>query len=779
MYNNFRNLKEVGVFLENKYSNIRFLFEIDFSRDDYIFFKTLFQNDVLIISSRFEKDFFCSYFRNHPHHRLPFLLLIIGFVRYEYLDAKNSANFFHNFLENILCNKIATGDDFRNALINYFFKWKGISSFETEGLYIFEIQTNGVSLKLKDCGKNKYLNTFLFHAGCICDNDDLKDYFKVLKFLNENTINSLERKSILKEYKNINFPLYNRNIEKFFDLLENEEAEISSYFLEFIKQSIFLIRNESCNNKINLPIYIRNYLLFNSIYGKEINKINLLESDFSYQNQEIVFKPTFKEIYNEIESLSFKIYSKLKMVIKEYDNYVKSDFNDFYFKIENPLEPLKIEMFINNILFKSFEINLYKHKFILLDNDFVIKSLNNRREIDIPKGDEKKKYFIITEEQLVLERDNSRSLPNLNFYVLPLSREISTISIDNIDYEIYYQSKLETQIEYKDTEFIFLSQIPTFLLSNKDRDRFEAIDIFSGEKLDFNKFNKFSNPIGKFEVLIGTSSYKVIIIKGFEIIEWFNWYDKEKIIKVVFENKEIKTNHTYEEIIDERRVLSFDIDKLTEPILNFNQINGNNIHINIQKPEIELFLIDKRKNLLKVQSKQNNIKLNKLEKFRKLKIVLKNFPLKIRFDKVSIFNQDFDLFHSNNEYTVSIKELMQYIESVNKSNFPLKLKNRYNYLNIGNIINNTLYDKLEENKHFMRIDDINFLMLNHEYMKVYIQNKPYYINCIKKESHYGFIDYYIHMEEYKKTKKENKDIKPFKQIEKNGLYVDMGEIEYE
>ena len=178
-------LSEIGRAYEERYSNIRFLFEIDFSKDDYMILKKLFQNDVLLQTTYFDKNFFYDYFKNRPFNRVPFLLLIIGFVRYEYLDAKNGSNFFSNFLENILNNEKANVLDFRNQIIDYFFKWRGISSLEEEGLYIFSLQNRGVSLKLKNCGKQKYLNSFLYHAGSICNNDDLKTYLRIIKFLSE------------------------------------------------------------------------------------------------------------------------------------------------------------------------------------------------------------------------------------------------------------------------------------------------------------------------------------------------------------------------------------------------------------------------------------------------------------------------------------------------------------------------------------------------------------------------------------------------------------------
>ena len=140
-----------------------------------------------------------------------------------------------------LNNKKAEAIDFRNQIIDYFFKWRGISSLEEEGLYIFSLQNKGVSLKLKDCGKQKYINSFLYHAGCICNNDDLKIYLRVLKFLSEKIDIEIEfvSEDITNLYNQIDFKIYNNNVEKFFDILTTN-TEIQKYYFDFIKQSIYL-----------------------------------------------------------------------------------------------------------------------------------------------------------------------------------------------------------------------------------------------------------------------------------------------------------------------------------------------------------------------------------------------------------------------------------------------------------------------------------------------------------------------------------------------------------
>jgi len=191
------SLEDLGLKIDKKYPNIRFLFEIDFSKDDYLCIKQLFQEGYQLKNTYFKNDFFIRYFRNNKRHRIPFLILLIGFVRYEYLNDENQANFFNNFLRNILKNNKANAQDFRKALIDYFFRWRGKKKYDKRGLYIYDIQTSDVSLKLEDSGKNKYLNSFIFHSGGISE-QDLKEYLKIIKYLSHNIIPQ-EKQTIIKK----------------------------------------------------------------------------------------------------------------------------------------------------------------------------------------------------------------------------------------------------------------------------------------------------------------------------------------------------------------------------------------------------------------------------------------------------------------------------------------------------------------------------------------------------------------------------------------------------
>ena len=183
--------------------------------------------------------------------------------------------------------------------------------------------------------------------------------------------------------------------------------------------------------------------------------------------------------------------------------------------------------------------------------------------------------------------------------------------------------------------------------------------------------------------------------------------------------------------------------------------------------------------MIKITSKQKNIKLSKLKEFRRLKIVLNNFPQKIKFEKGQIEKENIEITHSSNEYYLYTKDIIESLENSKKSNISVKLKNKYNYLNIANIINDTQIDKVEEDNTFMKIYDVEFLMSNYQSLNVYIDNIAYQIKEIYHDSPSGFTDFYISMEEIRQTKRENKIKRPFTTIEKNGLYVKVSDIKYD
>jgi hypothetical protein len=73
-----------------------------------------------------------------------------------------------------------------------------------------------------------------------------------------------------------------------------------------------------------------------------------------------------------------------------------------------------------------------------------------------------------------------------------LDGEISSININNIEYEISFQPKFDSEVEFKDDEFIYFSNLPDFILSKKDEYRFEAINLFSNEKLSYQEFKNYN-----------------------------------------------------------------------------------------------------------------------------------------------------------------------------------------------------------------------------------------------------------------------------------------------
>ena len=238
--NDIQALNELGIQIYKKYPNVRFLFEIDFSKDDYLFIKQLFQKDSQFKNTYFQDGFFIRYFRNNKNNRIPFLILLVGFIRYEYLNNENQSNFFDNFLKNIIKNENADAKDFRKSIIDYFFKWRGNKIHEEQGLYIYETQTSEVSLKLENAGKHKYLNSFIFHSGGISE-QDLKEYLKIIKYFSSQTFNySISANQLYEVYNNKQFIIYSKKLNNLLSLL-NDNNEISDYIKTFVMQSISTI----------------------------------------------------------------------------------------------------------------------------------------------------------------------------------------------------------------------------------------------------------------------------------------------------------------------------------------------------------------------------------------------------------------------------------------------------------------------------------------------------------------------------------------------------------
>jgi hypothetical protein len=772
-----QTLNELGIKIYQEYPNIRFLFEIDFSKDDYLYIKQLFQNALQLKDTYFIDDFFLRYFRNNKNHRIPFLILLVGFIRYEYLNDENQANFFNNFLRNILQNKKADANDFRKAIVDYFFRWRGNKIHKEEGLYIYETQTSGVSLKLEDAGRHKYLNSFIFHSGGVSE-QDLKEYLKIIKYLSENHFDyNTNPKELYQLYKNKDFNIYSNKLSNLLDLLDSE-SEISEYIKEFIIQSVIMISNnkQQITFTFKLPLYIKNYLLFIGKYGDDLENINISETDFFYENRTIVFSPTFYEIYKKIGLISFKIDKAIFEIDKNYDIYTQDDFEKFRVKIDNISSVFTIELFIDYSLFKRFEINLFKNEFILLNGDFNIKKVTNK-EIYIPKNDEDKNYYIISKQPLKNFDLADISLEGYLIYLLPLDINKPVVNINDQNYNLYFSPKLLSNIQYKDSEnFIYLSELPKYQLSPKDKEKFIVKDLFTDDNLDYESFYKYNEPIGKFNISINNKSFNVIYIDGFEILQWFNWYGSDKIIKIKLSNKDIKVNSNEIEKDNNGVIHIFKL-KNQENILVFNQLNGKNIHLKILKPEIQLSFLDKRKNETKIKSK--NIRFERLNFYRQLKIKLINYPIFIKFENLKIGIDEVEVTKNFNNYFVSIKKIKDLLETIDKDYIAITLKNKHYFLPITNIIFDDSTIKKESEKKEIKIYDIDFLIHNTENVKYYFKNKPYFINGIETEEISGFKTQMLVLNEVRQTKKETVVKKSFDSIKKDGLYVKLEDIDYE
>ena len=773
---NINSLEEIGNKIIQKYPNVRFLFEINFSRDDYLHIKRLFQQDTQIKNTDFKKDFFKKYFHKKRNYRISFLILIAGFIRYEYLNSENQSNFFNNFLRNILKNQKAHTNNFREALIEYLFRWRGNRNLEKDGLYIYDTQTSKVSLELEEAGEHKYLNSLIFHSGGVSE-QDLKEYLKIIKYLaNLGFDYTIDSNQLYKLYQNIDFKIYSSRLNKLFDLL-NSNIEISKYIRTLILQSISIILNHNQNFDFKIPLYIRNYLIFIGKYGEDLEKININETDFLYENQMIMFSPKFYEIYKNINQISFKINNQNYFVGKTYDEYTDNDFDNFKIPIENIDKVFTIELFIDKNLFKRFEINLFKNNFILLNSNYIIKNITNA-EIDIPKRDENKNYYIISKNRCInLKYTEQIKLKGYFVYLLPLDRKNQTIYIHNKQYSLNYHPVLISDIKYKDNKkFLYVDELPKFQLSSKDKKKFLAKNLFTEDKLDFETFYKYSEPIGRFEISIDNKIFNIIYIKGFKILRWFNWFDKNKIIKIQLLDKNIRVNSNEAIEKDNYIIHKFNL-KEQESILAFNQRNGNNVHLKVLKPEIKILFLDRRKNEIEIKSK--NIRYDRLILFKQLKIKLLNYPTFIKFDRVKILDKEEEVIKSSNNYFISIGKIKAILQDSKEQYSSLVLKDNYYSLPVTNIILNNFSTKNNKKEKMIKTNDINFILHNMDNIKYYFENKPYYIDGVTEEVINGSNYKFLIMREIRQTKRKTTIKKPFNSIEKDGLYVYLKDIDYE
>ncbi len=763
-----QTLNDIGTYIIKKYPNIRFLFEIDFSKDDYEEIKKLFQNEYKFQDTYFKDEFFLNYFTINKTYRIPFLILLVGFIRYDYLNDENQANFFDNFLKHILLNDKADASDFRKKLISYFFRWRGKKDYNERGLYIYDTQTSDVSLKLEDSGKNKYLNSFIFHSGGVSE-QDLKEYLKIIKHLSKEYTKNIQLSQL---YKNKNFSVYSKKLDNLFSLLNND-VEISKYIEKFIKKSIETILNNQLSIDFVLPLYIRNYLLFTGKYGGDLEKVNINESGFIYENQSIVFAPSFHEIYRDIGKISFKVFDKIYNIEKENDTYTKDDFEKIKVYTDNISKMFTIELLIDDIFFRRYDINLFRHNFIILDNDFNIKNILNR-EINVPKRDEETKYYIVTKSFLDLKISDKR-LDGYSIYELPLDMSIASINIENEEYKLIFSPTISSNIQYEDDTYKYTSELPKFRISTKDKDRFVAINLFNNDQLSYDEFYLYSETIGKFEIQINQYIFKVIFIAGFEIKKWFNWYDQNKILEIKVSDQKIKTNSDEIDDEDNGYIHSFKLKEQKNTIV-FNQINGNYIHLELLKPIIIMSFLDKRKNETKIQSK--NIKFARLDFFRQIKIQLSNYPNNIKFDSIEIGGKSFEISKHNNSYFLSIANIKEVSQQNEQNHLSIVLRNRYYFLPITDIIfDNVTVSQSGEKE--IKIDDIHFLMNNSQNIKYYFNSKSYFIDGFETIETNGYTSEMLTLKEVRETKKSTVIRKNFKNIREDGLYVQLKDIDYE
>ncbi len=784
----YNSLDEYGKYIEAEYSNVRFVFEIHYTRDDYTFLKEHFFDETDFNQTQFSSDYFQVYFKNHPTHRLLFLMMLTGFIRYEYLNDENGSNFFSNFLKNCLYNETTNIQTFRNNLINYFFKFMGNRQFETQGLYLYGTQTDKVSLKLEEAGHNKFLNSFILHAGGISERD-LNEYMKIIKCISEKdsviTFSNHELYAISESCSH-----YNNRLKKFFKFLLSE-GEVSGFVKYIIMKSIDFYHGfnltASLDNDFSfeLPRFIKNYLLFIGKYGDELEKYNINTSNVYYENQNLILAPSHSQVFSKMQNISFHINGKIYPVNKSRDLFVKDDFINFKIVLENIEQTQQVDLYVDGHLYKKYEFNLFKHSFVLFNPVFSVKNIL-RDTIEVPVSDEDNYLYMLTREILdhIVEDEFEIKHKDYYLYKVKTDRSLSKLNIGNKQYAMHYQPKFTIEYDYKNDEgYEYFGVIPEFsALSEGDTSNFVALDLLNNVELTYEEYLQYPDVIGKFDISIGINNFKVIYIDGFEIKEWFQWHDSDKTIEISVASDKVKTNSIEEFFNDNKTTHIFDIDT-EEKDLFFNTIEGKQVILRIAKPSMKFTFIDKRKQKYTIKSK--NIHLDTLSNYKKLTIELLNFPNSIKFTKLDVNGKEINTNKIENKYYISLKELKEVCTEGPASYYALKLVGNGNYyLPILNIIDPTMTNDTELRQFGVRdvvkITSVDFIKETIGEIKYYIKNKgkmkPFFAMNVEYDSTYDLE--MIKFVEARETKKETAIIKPHKTILEEGMYVDKKDLDW-
>lgn len=777
-------LNEISKKILREYPNIRFLFEIDFTKDDYLLLKECFLTESLLSRDIITKGYFQRYFRNYSSHRIPFLLLVVGFIRYEYLNCENPGNFFSNFLLNALKNKITSPNDFRQELIDYFFRWRGSDLFEKEGLYIYETQTQGVSLKLEDAGKNRFLNSFILHSGGISEKD-LQEYLKIIDDLIDHMDDSLEIDKSYLYHRISDNHIYSSRLKNFFTLLKSEN-EVSGFVEQIIYKSIKCIDKsieiQGINKLFDLPLYLKNYLRFVGKYGEGLSSYSINISDFYFKEGNFYFVPRYIDEFHKVNRIAFVINNKIVERQNEEKGYTKELFEKESFLIEKVLDPFSVDILIDDELFERLQIDLFKNNILLLNEDLTVRgTINNSISIN-QKEERDGVFYVLSTEKIKLPVQDEYILDQQQVYLyrMMINRLRRELKVNDRKINIYFQPNLASEYVYQDSSgFKYYDELPRFDIENRrDIDKFKAIDFLNDVELNFNEYINYKEEIGKFRVELLNRNYDMIYIKGFEIIQWPEWYGHEKEAKIFIGSDRIQTNYDERDEQRDGNIYTYRLDNSIKDVW-FRMDEDLSIEFPIKKPVIEIYLIKSDGSRSAVKSR--NIDIKRLAFFSSISVRLLNYPTNINFNSLQVGNEYIPIKKIDNEYIIPIKDILPICEEI-PSHCLLKLRQNYIYQNLFHLIkvdDANSYDlSLKEHgvREIVNVKSLDFIKENIDDVKYYILNNnkrvPFYVSDIITEDIGGFIIDLVEFHEVRKTKKNTVIKKPFKTILKDGVYVD-------
>ena len=538
-------------------------------------------------------------------------------------------------------------------IIEELLKEKATSIKKNDYLEIMEKMDKEYKFRLSDMAQKK-----LIFTDEELDNPELENFFNLLTFVNillkisdsviichEKNIQGVKNNEVLScEYFNRSFKVLVNNMKLYFYEIMRiyyEQKQKFDYFACSNVSKLTILRQQNKdlsdqlkakdedeeqnnNNNILKALYEELNVAKNKLDG--ITKENeQLKKDYKKKDEELI---EYNNKLIEENKAKKEIESKLNIINKE--NELQKE------KYKNVFEQLNAFIYINKEKEKKFNESISK----LNLNKNILPLVNMEKEDIIHYINERDKYYEVIEENNNNLRKKINELENIikknEKEIYDLKNLNSSLKKKNemIEKELEDNKK---ELEERNEKSFFLSNLIDDKIDKEDYDEIEQQLNKEKEKNKNLKVNieKLNEEISKKEEEI---------IKNKNLINSQEINIKENINKINKLNEKIeKSNKDYSELLNKyKNYISQKEEserKINEGIKNLNLSEQYKKLINLEKPELIKLILEKDKNITKLENKNyiNTNKINELEKINQInnnelqknKLIIDNLNKKI------------------------------------------------------------------------------------------------------------------------------------------------------